>query len=217
MKTSRTIGKLLGTIFLLLGAGSSAWAADYNATLDLGAIRTMVSLPIFGPTPVGMDLDRYNLGNALSGSAIDITFATSNFNSTYTLLAVLFATDPNNDLFSNPATLAGFIQPNINVNDFLSAHVTGYQYAAYGFAPNGTTNVSALFTPPMTFTAGTTYYAFVAGGSLIDAGTGSPVDSSVAYTLSVNAVPEPEAWAMMVVGIGLVALRLRRRAGTALA
>jgi len=223
MKKSRTIGRLLGTIFLMLGTGNAAWAVDYTGTLNFGTYTVPVSIQ----TPLGtlngnagLDIDRYDLGNALSGSAIDITFATNSFNSQYTLLAVLFATDPNVAILTDPTSLAGFISPGINVNDFLSTHVAGYRYSAYGFPPNATTNVSALFAPPnppMTFTAGTTYYAFVAGGSLINAGTGRLVDSSAAYTLSVNAVPEPEAWAMMAVGLGLVALRLRRRAGTALA
>jgi len=221
MKKSRTIGRLLGTIFLMLGAGNAAWAVDYSGTLAFNSYTaTNVTFQgPFGPATgdVGIDLDRYNLGNALSGSAVGITFTTKSFNPLGTVLAVLFATDPNDTIFNDPTSLAGFINPGINVNDFLTSHVTNYQFAAYGFPSNGTTSVSALFTPPITFTAGTTYYAFVAGGSAINSVTKALTDSSVGYTLSVNAVPEPEAWATMIVGLGLVALRLRRRAGTALA
>jgi len=196
MNMNRTIGGLLGTLLLLLGTGNAAWAVDYSGTLGFSAHTVPVSIQ----TPLGtlngnagLDLDRYDLGNALSGSATDITFTTSNFNSQYTLLAVLFATDPNQSILDDPTSLAGFISSGINVNNFLSTHVTGYRYSVYGFPPNGTTSISALFPPadPMTFIAGTTYYAFVAGGSLINVGPGLLVDSSVGYTLTVNAVPVP--------------------------
>lgn len=219
MKKSRAIGSLLGTIFLLLGAGNGAWAVDYNGTLGFTALTAPVTIPTpFGNIngTAGFDLDRYDLGSGLNGPAA-ISFTTHNtFDTAGTLLGVLFATDPNDALFSNPTSLVGLVTPGIDVTAFLNANVTGWTYAAYGNAivPNGTADISALFTPTPSFTAGTHYYAFVAGGSAINGGV--LTDSAVSYTLSV-AVPEPEAWAMMAVGLGLVGLRLRRRAGTALA
>ena len=217
MNKNRTMGRLLGTTFLLLGAGNSAWAVDYSATLNFTALTAPVTIPTpFGNIngTAGFDLNRYDLGSGLSGPGT-ITFTTHNsFNTQGTLLGVLFATDPNDALFSNPASLVGLVTPGIDVTAFLTANVTGWTLAAVGTAivPNGTANISALFTPQPSFVAGTHYYAFVAGGSAINGGT--LTDGSVGYTLSVNAVPEPEAWAMMAVGLGLVAMRLRRRAGT---
>jgi hypothetical protein len=219
MKKNRRIGTLLGTIFLLLGAGNSAWAVDYSATLDFTAFTTPVVIPTpFGNVngTAGFDLDRYDLGNGLSGPGA-ITFTTHNsFDPTGTLLGVLFATDPNDALFSNPTSLVGLVTPGIDVTSFLNSTVTGWTYAAYGLPP-GTTDLATLPSPLPSFTAGTHYYAFVAGGSAVNPSTSMLADNSVAYTLSVTAVPEPEAWAMMAVGLGLVALRLRRRSGSALA
>jgi hypothetical protein len=224
MNMNRTIGGLLGTLLLLLGTGNAAWAVDYNGTLDFSAL----SIPVTIPTPygnvngtAGLDLDRYDLGSGLSGP-VAITFTTHNSFATPTggtTLGVLFATNPNDAIFNNPTSLAGLLTPGVDIKTFLNDHVSGWQFLALGTAiiPGGTTNISAIFNPPISFTAGTTYYAFVAGGSAINSTSHALTDPSVGYTLSVNAVPEPEAWAMMAVGLGLVALRLRRRAGTALA
>jgi hypothetical protein len=219
MKKNRTMGRLLGTIFLMLGAGNSAWAVNYVGALDFGALPPTPVLNLFN---LGIDLDRYDLGSALSGP-VAVTFTTTSFTpSTNTVpattLGVLFATDPNDAIFSNPTSLAGLVTTTTDVSVFLNAHVIGWQYFAWSSAitPGGTTNISNIFTPPMSFTAGTTYYAFVAGGSTYNL-AGQLTNPSVGYTLSVNAVPEPEAWAMMAVGLALVALRLRRRTGTALA
>lgn len=215
MKMSRTIGSLLGAMFLLLGAGKAAWATDYNGTLAFDSYSATVPLK-FGqltmPVDVGVDLDRYNLGNALSGSAVNLAITTHNsFDTTGTMLVLLFTTDPNNAIFNNPTSLAALVNPNADVNSFLDAHVTGWTGYVYGdlIKSNGTTNISALFSPPLTFTAGTTYYAFVAGGT-VKAGN-LLTDPSVSYTLSVGAVPEPGEWAMMIAGLGVIGLLRRRR------
>jgi hypothetical protein len=219
MNKSRTIACLLGAVSLLLGAGKAAWAADYSGTLAFDSQTANVTIDVLG-TPVsakvGVDLDRYNLGNSLSG-APDINLTTHNsFNKDRTMLAVLFATDPNEAIFNNPTSLAAFIDPSTNIKTFLDAHVTGWQYYAYGnvIASNGTTSISGLL-PSLKFEAGKTYYAFVTGGSAYSGGT--LTDASVDYTLSVGAVPEPGEWAMMVAGLGLMGLLQRRRSGRAVA
>jgi len=211
MKHYRTTGWLLGTILLLLGAGNAAWAANYSGTLDFSAYPTNVVVDVLGtpvPISIGVDLARFDLGSALSG-ATDVSFTGSNFNPARTMLGVLFATDPNQAIFNNPTSLAGALSPTTDITQFLDAHVTGWQYFAYGnaIAPGSTTSISGLFNP-MTFTAGTHYYAFIIGGSTIL--NGALVDPSVGYTLSVGAVPEPAEYAMMMAGLGLVGMMRRR-------
>lgn len=216
MKHCRMTSLLLGAFLLLLGAGKAA-AINYSGTLDFSNYPTTMDLDVLG-TPVtvdiGADIARYDLGNALSGTP-GVSFTThNNFNPDRTLLALLFTSDPNQALFSNPASLTGALNPTTNINTFLDDHVIGWQYFAYGnlITPNGTSNISGLFNP-MTFTAGTNYYAFVVGGSTIIAG--QLVDPSVGYTLSVGAVPEPGEYAMLIAGLGLIGAMQRRRKVTA--
>lgn len=215
MKQSRTIGCLLGTIFLLLGMGKAAWAVDYSGTLDFNSYTTTATFPSpFGGTisgDVGLDIDRYNLGNALDGST-NISITTHNaFNTDRTVPAVLFTDNPNDAIFNDPTSLAAFINPTTNINTFLNDHVPGWLYFAYGtaIAANGTTSISGMFAHPLSFVPGTTYYAFVVGGSAYY--FGALTDSSIGYTLSVGAVPEPGEYAMMIAGLGLIGLMRRRR------
>lgn len=215
MKHYRMTSCLFGSILLLLGAGKAA-AVDYNGTLDFSANTTTMDLDVMG-TPVtintGTDLARYDLGNALSGTP-GVSFTTyNNFDPSRTMLALLFTTDPNQALFSNPTSLAGALSPTTDINTFLNDHVTGWQYFAYGnvITPNGTTSISSLI-DPMTFAAGTNYYAFVVGGSSIV--NGQLADPSVGYTLSVGAVPEPGEYAMLIAGLGLIGVMQRRRKGS---
>lgn len=213
MKHGRMLGWLFGTVSLLLGTGSSAWANNYSGTLDFSTYPTTMELDVLGtpvPISIGVDLARFDLGSALSG-ATDVSFTTgTNFNPSRTMLAVLFTSDPNQAIFSNPTSLAGALSPTTNITQFLNAHVAGWEYFAYGTAitPGGTTNISGMFNP-MSFTAGTHYYAFVIGGSTILGG--SLVDPSVSYTLAVGAVPEPAEYAMMMAGLGLVGMMRRRQ------
>lgn len=215
MKMSRTMGCLLGTIFLLAGAGKSAWAADYSGTLDFSSYSATVPMKIGAatlPVDVGADIHRYDLGTALSGSAVDIAFTPLNsYDPNGTVLALLFATDPNETVFNNPTSLAALISPGTDAKTFLTANVKGWQSYMYGDYSYLTSHKIGS----MTFTAGTHYYAFVAGGTI--KGGKVLTDPSVGYTLSVGAVPEPGEWAMMAVGLGLIGLLARRRKGYALA
>jgi hypothetical protein len=221
MKYYRRAGFLLGTtIFLLLGMGKAAWAVDYSGTLDFTNYSTTVQVTagaITVPVDVGLDLDRYDLGSSLSGP-VDISFTTHNpFNTSFTALALLFATNPNDAIVSDPTRLASLVDPSVSLSSLLDTHVPGWTFGVYKTAivSNGTSNISGLFNPPNQFSLGTHYYAFIAGattrsGTLL-------TDPSVAYTLSVGAVPEPEEYAMIIAGLGLIGAMRRRRKGIALA
>ena len=219
MKKSHSNTKFLGAFLLLLGSSTTALAVDYSGTLDFKKFTVPVSIPtIFGTiNNAGFDLVRYDLGSGLTNPAA-ITLTTHNsFNTGGTFLGVLFATDPNDALFNNPTSLSSLITPGVDVTAFLNTNVIGWTLLATNLLPNVTTDISARFTPPLSFDATARYYAFVAGGSAINPFSNQLTDNSVGYTLSVTAVPEPGAWAMLAVGLGLVALRVRRRAGAALA
>jgi hypothetical protein len=127
------------------------------------------------------------------------------------VLGVLFATDPNDAIVSAPDSFVSLIDPNVDPRPLFDAHVTGWIFAAFNttIASNGTSNISSLFVPPPQFALGTHYYAFV-GGATTRNGT-LLTDPSIAYTLSVGAVPEPEEYAMMMAGLGLIGAMRRRR------
>jgi hypothetical protein len=210
---TKTFTCLLTSATLALVAVQPAGATDYNGTLDFNTYAASTTIDVFGtlvPITVGFDLDRYDLGSSLSTNSV--TFTSHNaYNTTGTMAALVFTTDPNNALFADPTSLVGLINPTTNATTFLNDHVTGWQYAVYGngLVPNGTTDVSGLFSPRMTFVPGTHYYAFVAGGSVFQ--SGAPVDAAIGYTLSVNAVPEPETYAMFLAGLGLMGAIARHR------
>lgn len=210
MSHPRPALQLLGLAALLLAGTGPALAADYSGTLDFAsATPTAVTFQgPFGPIAgnVGVDADRYFLGDTLGGNTLDIRFTThGTYNGQGTVLALLFATDPNDAILNDPSSLASFVNPATDVQAFLDAHVIGWQYFVFGnvVVSNGTTDVSGFFNPPMNFTAGVPYYAFVAGGSAYAGNT--ITDAGIGYTLSVNAVPEPMSWAMLVAGLGLLA------------
>lgn len=222
---SKLLMKMLLVCLGLSGAGNvAALTTNYNGTLDF----TGTTVPVILETPfgtvngnAGIDLHRYYLGNSLNGSSV--SFTTHNaFNSQGTILALIFTTDPNDAIFSNPASLASLISPTTDPATFLNANVVGWQYLVYGTSipSNGTSDISSLFTPPMSFTNGTNYYAFVGGGSAINPNSNTLADSSVGYTLSLNdgvpvnnGAPVPVPAAAWLLGSGLAGMfgMVRRR------
>lgn len=90
-----------------------------------------------------------------------------------------------------------------NIN-FTSASINGI---TYNFSPNGTNEF------------GFTNTAFASGPLVLklfgvagpDLAAGSKISASYAGTLNVSAVPEPETWAMMLGGLGLMGYMARRR------
>lgn len=221
MKNDRLLIKLLFACLTLTGAGNiAAQTTNYNGVLDFTG--TTVPVSFAGPFGTingnaGIDLQRFDLGNSLSGTGVGVSLTTHNaFNPQGTVLALIFATDPNNAIFNNPSSLASLINPSISTTTFLNNNVVGWEYFAYAtaIASNGTTDISSLFAP-MSFTAGTNYYAFLAGGSAISGGV--LADSSVAYTLSINTTPVPVPAAVWLLGSGLVGLfgmQRRRKASS---
>ena len=189
MLKSRTMGYLLGISAMLGSAGNAAWAADYSGTLDFSTYGPIaVNVASAGDFTAGIDLDRYNLGSDLGGVPLDVKFTTKNaYNGFTTMPGLIFATDPNEAIFSNPTSLAGLMNPLVDANAFLDANVTGWQYYAYGnvLAVNGTTDLAAVLGSTMTFTPGVTYYAFIAGGSLYD--------DSRCSRIRYSATPSPSA------------------------
>jgi hypothetical protein len=192
----------------LLSAGQVASAADYSGTMNFGAHTTNATIE-GSPVLLGVDLARFDLGDALSGSGYGLTLTTGQFNSTFTVPVVVFATDPNDAILSADINaLAGAISTDFT--SFLDSNVIGWKYYAWGnvIKPSSTTDLNNLFNS-VNFVAGNHYYAFIGGGSLL-------TNSSLNYTLAVTAaVPEPESWAMMLAGLGLTGFVARRCSRTA--
>lgn len=218
MKKTQVARNVLGALCLLACATNAAWATtNYNETLDFTGTPLNVTIPTpFGNIPgvVGIDINRIDLGSALSGP-VDITFSTS-YNASGSMLGVLFATDANDTLYSNPSSFAALINPTANIQAVLAANVVGLNSYAFGTnyikPDHSTANLTSLLN--LNFTAGTHYYAFIAGGSAYST-SGQLYDSSVDYTFSIAAVPEPETYAMLLAGLGMVGVVARKRCKTA--
>ena len=204
MRTRRLKQFGAGLVVVLAGAGQAALATDYSGTLDFSKNLTNIGIE------VGIDLQRFDLGSALNGSGYNVTFNAGSFNSYWTMPVVVLTTDPNEALLNDPTALAGVIASS-SATTFLDNNVAGWQYYAYGnvITPGGTTDLNPLF-GGVNFTPGIHYYAFVGGGS-------ASTNSTLGYTLSVTAVPEPESWAMMLAGLGLVGAIARRNKKTPMA
>lgn len=193
------------SLFVLLSAVGPAAATDYSGTMNFGTHTTTAFIDGNSLT-VGGEIARFDLGDALSGSEYGITLSAGKFNPNFTLPVVIFATDPNDAFLAADVDALSGVLTTPNFETFLNDNVKDWKYYAWGnvIKSDGTTDLSSLF-GSVNFTSGTHYYAFVGGGSVL-------TTSTLGYTLSVTAVPEPESWAMMMAGLGLVGLLARRRA-----
>jgi hypothetical protein len=192
---------------LMLGAVNHAQAVDFTGTLDL-TNTTAYQIQYEFPTGSGnyitalgaLDVNRYNLGSALNG-VYNILFTPGTFNLQYSMLAFTLSDNPNQAVVDNPGLLA----PLASNMGLLGSILQGNSWTVYNVPPNATTNMLdyavALTLPPLT--AGTHYYLFAEGGSIIPA--------SIPYTLTVTAVPEPEVWAMMIAGLLMLFYQQFRR------
>lgn len=186
---------------LMLGAVGQSQAADFAGTLNLQNTTAYViqyEFPAGSGTYINalgaLDVDRYDLGNALSGS-YNILFTPGSFNSTTAIVGFMLSDNPNQAIVDNP----GLLGPAASNMSLLSGILQGNWWAVYHVPPNSTDDLFA-YNPTLQLTAGTNYYLFASGGSV------SPV--SIPYTLSVTAAPAPVPVppALWLFGSGLLGL-----------
>ena len=141
----------------------------------------------------------YNIGPLTSAPYINTATVTGAFSDEYD--------------FSVPATsVAGTdVTVNLDLGSF-SYHISNLSLALYD--STNTIVTSNTVSGPTDFAASVSSalaagnYHFVATGMADGTGTNQGI-----YAFTTAAVPEAETWAMMLGGIGLIGLRLRRRTG----
>jgi hypothetical protein len=109
------------------------------------------------------------------------------------------------NLFKTDGTLVDYVQYGANLNNTRSYNATE--------AALGTNNWNAW---AQSVTSGTDQFGSVASANLFDGSSlpkmyGSPGDS---FDVNLVSVPEPETYAMMLAGLGLIALAMRRQKQT---
>lgn len=128
---------------------------------------------------------------------------------------VLYAGSPSNGLQGNPVTVVSFelAAPN---QDSVNIELT--DGTVLWSAQNPGDNAFHLFTPNVTLPATPSgYWSFVLNYDLRDPATGGRLFEFFNYrnvTVELGndiSVPEPEVWAMMIVGFGLLGSVLRRK------
>jgi hypothetical protein len=217
MKQFKTLSRMLCVAALALGLSQAALATSVTESGTLSFSSYTVSYTN-GTSYLVADSDVYNLGNALSGSTT-LTFTDSAYNTSLTALAVIITTDANAALLaSGSSSMASLIAAlassttSSQVTSALSTYVTGMVSYVYGYnyLQSGTTSTLTI---AANLTAGVTYYMIVVGGTQASSSYVPYADSSVTYTATVLSVPEPQSWATMLLGLGLVGgVALRRRA-----
>lgn len=193
--------KTLMASLLMLGAVGQSQAAGFAGTLNLQNTTAYVIQYEYPPNSGSyinalgaLDIDRYDLGNALSGS-YNILFTPGSFNPSTAIVGFMLSDNPNQAVMDNP----GLLGPAASDMSLLSGILQGNWWAVYNMPPNSTDDMFAYY-PALQFTAGTNYYLFASGGSV------SPVN--VPYTLSMTAAaaPVPVPPAVWLFGSGLLGL-----------
>lgn len=98
-------------------------------------------------------------------------------------------------------------------------YVTGFGFDEIGgnFAdPNGSDSLSFAIAAGQQYTVGISNYGNVTGDGFL---TDSLAEADIAWAINYAGVPEPEAWALLILGFGVTGAAMRRRArgGIALA
>ena len=172
-----------------VGVNANATAVLVNNPAEIGPGNTFYS-PAF-PFDGAYDFDNTLTGNAALKSPIATT---TPFSDTFTV-----------------TTSAPFSNISVSLSDFSASHGTYLN-------PTLTLTGGSLVNAPLALSGLTTYlvtagtYTLTFSGSLVSDNT-SPAGSSGAFSgvLYTAAVPEASAWAMMILGLGMVGFAARRR------
>ncbi|QDQ25144.1 PEP-CTERM sorting domain-containing protein [Chitinimonas arctica] len=138
---------------------------------------------------IAYEVNRYSLGNQLSGNyLLSLTTSLSGWNSTSgPTMGLLLTTDRNDGLYNSRSYFDGSLTGLVKGSETSLGEQTSFSFNA---------------------TPGVEYFAIV--GGIVWPGQGA---GTANYQLSFNTapVPEPETYAMLLAGLGIVATVLRRR------
>lgn len=185
------------TIAILLFVFSvNSYAISFDSSLDLTDLSYTVAYEVSPGVIVNvagaLDINRFSLGSGYSGF-YDATFTTANYNPDYTLLGFAITDHPNDALLADPSPLLGIIDGSATFADIFEG---SFWRIVWSVPANTTTSMLDVFGSAFQLIAGKEYYLFAAGGSI----TSTIVDT----TVGINAVPEPQTWLLMLLGMGII-------------
>ncbi|MES9944235.1 MAG: VPLPA-CTERM sorting domain-containing protein [Candidatus Thiodiazotropha sp.] len=208
--------KYLGTFCyitaLSLGLAMNAQAASFHYETDLDLTDLRYQATINGVTgDLAANINRFDLGSGLDGP-IDVQITSGNYNGFTTSLGFALTTDPNETLIANPDTFLQLTDPNADVTQFFNDNVDGwvlYSWGSDNIPSASTTNITEQL-GQMFFDPNESYFAFIAGGSVVQDTVSVSLDISDGN--NVNPVPLPAAvWFFGSGLIGLIGVSRRKR------